>query len=808
MLKAQFFDLEKSWNEQVAALRAKRPSAVSPAGDTSAPVAEHSDSATEASTGHASASTAETVQPDAKPGRRPSDGIQPEWSRSGVQNWLLWLGAGLSIVAAILFLAFAWSRLGLGGRSLVMVSITCGATAGAASTYSRGLRSTSEALAVVAISLGIIDAAAARSLDFLSLGSTDADLYWAIVAVLLVGAAAYASAVSTLHSPRILALLGAQLPLPLTLNALDTSGSVINIFLCLQVIALFWSISRFERKSLRGIAEWSARLWWVFLAVAAAVTGLVDFNADASDATSNVFDDLVVAATAAIVFWFSIVRQRVSTRALGAALTMVAVAGTAAALQFDNYKSVALTVSCVGLSIGSSRYGFDRLRLGSRPGLVAALVGLITASVGLTYVAPEVITAIFGPFSWLAEPWSIHAGSRAGSSVSAYESWGGNAAVICVTAAWSACCALVAASANAGSRIFRAISVGGSILVGLMTAAALPWPVVASVVSLTASACGIYVWSFRPSRRPLLAAAGVVAGYAIVWSLASSVTTVLALGMVASAAVACSIRNPLQSTASTVTYVATGAFGAAALLYAGLDRPSTGFAVGLIGGALTCAPRSITRLDRSTSLVAYLVGLAVAMSLTADDMDWLSAVLLAGVAVTALITQRERVQAFGWLSSALGVCLAWTRLSVADIHVVEAYSLPVAAVLLTAGYLSFQRKSDLGSWPAYSAGLFVSFGPSLALLVIDESVLRLVLVAMGGLCAISFGARNRLRAPLIIGGLALTIAALIQFGPFVNHVPRWIVVGVVGVSLIYMGATYERRRLDLEKIKGRYEALR
>src|SRR4051795_5968434 len=45
---------------------------------------------------------------------------RPEWSRRKVQNLLLALGVGLLGVAAVIFLAVSWGRLGVGGRSAVM----------------------------------------------------------------------------------------------------------------------------------------------------------------------------------------------------------------------------------------------------------------------------------------------------------------------------------------------------------------------------------------------------------------------------------------------------------------------------------------------------------------------------------------------------------------------------------------------------------------------------------------------------------------------------------------------------------------
>ncbi|HEX7187326.1 MAG TPA: hypothetical protein VF423_03810, partial [Actinomycetes bacterium] len=60
-----------------------------------------------------------TWTPTAPPAAR-----RPEWTPRRVQNLLLALGVGLLGVAAVIFVAVSWGRLGVGGRAAVLTAVT------------------------------------------------------------------------------------------------------------------------------------------------------------------------------------------------------------------------------------------------------------------------------------------------------------------------------------------------------------------------------------------------------------------------------------------------------------------------------------------------------------------------------------------------------------------------------------------------------------------------------------------------------------------------------------------------------------
>ncbi len=81
----------------------------------------------------------------------------------GLQNVLLALGAGLLLIAGIVFTAVVWDRLGVGGHVTVMALATVGFGTAAVRLAHR-LPATAEALAVVAFGLAVIDIIAAPAL--------------------------------------------------------------------------------------------------------------------------------------------------------------------------------------------------------------------------------------------------------------------------------------------------------------------------------------------------------------------------------------------------------------------------------------------------------------------------------------------------------------------------------------------------------------------------------------------------------------------------------------------------------------------
>jgi hypothetical protein len=70
------------------------------------------------------------------------------------------------------------------------------------------------------------------------------------------------------------------------------------------------------------------------------------------------------------------------------------------------------------------------------------------------------------------------------------------------------------------------------------------------------------------------------------------------------------------------------------------------------------------------------------------------------------------------------------------------------------------------------------------------------------------GARTRQQAPLVVGAIALTIAALNELATLSTTVLLWTVMALVGIGLVALGANFEKRRNDLLRLRGALGRLR
>jgi hypothetical protein len=93
----------------------------------------------------------------------PFDRAEPTpTSTLGLQNLLLILGTSLVAVAALVFMAVNWSRLGARFQGGILLGITAFVGVVAASCSRRRLPATAEALGVVAVLLALVDVHALR----------------------------------------------------------------------------------------------------------------------------------------------------------------------------------------------------------------------------------------------------------------------------------------------------------------------------------------------------------------------------------------------------------------------------------------------------------------------------------------------------------------------------------------------------------------------------------------------------------------------------------------------------------------------
>ena len=90
--------------------------------------------------------------------------------------------------------------------------------------------------------------------------------------------------------------------------------------------------------------------------------------------------------------------------------------------------------------------------------------------------------------------------------------------------------------------------------------------------------------------------------------------------------------------------------------------------------------------------------------------------------------------------------------------------------------------------------MVLGIGPTLAIGIADDDPVRLVVSAVLSTAAVLVGALRRLQAPLCLGAAALIALGIDQWGDDLVRMPRWITLGVAGMVLMWIGATFEHRR--------------
>ncbi|HEU0103390.1 MAG TPA: hypothetical protein VFR07_13820 [Mycobacteriales bacterium] len=253
-----------------------------------------------------------------------------------------------------------------------------------------------------------------------------------------------------------------------------------------------------------------------------------------------------------------------------------------------------------------------------------------------------------------------------------------------------------------------------------------------------------------------------------------------------------------------------------ALLAAPADEVAPGAlaALGLLVAGLAAA--RLTRGSAAPALPAALAVLLTGVAAAALDLPAGDArpLVLGAVGLCAVAGSTVLPWATGRGSAAAGSAVAlaglWLGLGQHGVELVEAYTVPPALALLAAGALRHRRGPELDSVTAYGAGLSVLLVPSLLVAANDpaDSVGRLLALTLLAAAVLLLGASLRLRALVVAGSAGVLAGGLLLLAPYADAVPRWVVLGAVGVLLTGVGATYEARRRDLGRARSALGTLR
>ncbi|MCM1019031.1 SCO7613 C-terminal domain-containing membrane protein, partial [Micromonospora sp. XM-20-01] len=364
---------------------------------------------------------------------------------------------------------------------------------------------------------------------------------------------------------------------------------------------------------------------------------------------------------------------------------------------------------------------------------------------------------------------------------------------------------------------FRAVA-----LPVLPEAAGAPWPVVPATAFgvglaalLTAALTGAYRAVLVPlavvlavpgfggllaTRAGTLAALGVLVVAGAVTGVAGRPAVVRIVGWLG--AVAAATGFALVASLTAGQSLRTGAFAvlavAAVTLHAApLLRVVRSGGPGGVGRAGTWA------LEAAAQAVALL-----ALLLTGGSLRHAAAVcVLWGVAVAVRVLRRSESpggrRVLAAVAAGSELVGGWLVLAARGVVVLEAYTLPAAALALGAGLLALRRRPGLTSWLTLGPALGAAFLPSLVSVLVsgEPQPWRRLALGAAAVAVVLGGAARRWQAPVVLGSATLVPLALHELARGWDLLPRWLFLGVGGLLLIGLAATYERRRRDLVRLR-------
>jgi hypothetical protein len=207
--------------------------------------------------------------------------------------------------------------------------------------------------------------------------------------------------------------------------------------------------------------------------------------------------------------------------------------------------------------------------------------------------------------------------------------------------------------------------------------------------------------------------------------------------------------------------------------------------------------------------VTALIGAEV-LAPAAQESSWVAVYLtvLGVIASVVSLTRPERRRIAGWTGFVLLTAASWVRLADIGVQEPEPYTLPSAVVLVVVGWFHLRRHPSAGTLRAWSSGLGLALVPSLLWVLADPVSLRALVLGLACLGLVLLGTQRRWAAPFVWGSAAGTVLVLRMVAPVALLVGPFLVFAVGGVLLLVVGATWERRLKDAERLRHYMDDLR
>lgn len=713
---------------------------------------------------------------------------------ASVPTILLGLGALCLLVAAVTFLAVAWSWLDVGGRTAVLVALTV--AAGALGTWlgGRELRLAAEALTTVSLGLLVLDVVGADNAGwFGDLGTSGL--------VCLVGAALGTASLALTFAPRRLVSpqLGAALGLWLVVAGAAGVSTHEHVVFGIGVLA-FAALAALGRARRAPATSWAAFAggwtWWVALAG----SGL----AEAADHASlrglwvegHGWSLLAASALLLVPVAFAPSRTWVLQLCGAASATLATVTLVVPAADEDLTTFTVVALACLlGWSTAAVVAPTRLARVPLGPIALAALP-VAVVSVGLLGQGTTNVLAVGDPFT-------LGPGARLDPAETIAHP------ALLLPSLLGLLVALVVAGLVAPPRKVRlpwpALGAGVLVLGGVGTLAleSVPLWAVTAALCLVAGALVADAQRRTGARSTGTAAAGAVAGLAaLVAALPSDwLTAAVAVVLTTAAAV---LTGTGRTTESRVLGGLLLPAAAATLLWSAANVADVSQAwraapVLLVVGVLAILlPR--VELELTAGVTALVTG-AVSVSAATDQAESLALHLtIAGALVSASALKNPGRRLLGWPGGFLLALATWVRLWDLGVGTPEAYTLPSAVALLLLGLDRLRRDPDASTVLALGPALTLATTPSLLWVLAGDPVsLRAALLGAGCLGLVLAGTRLRWSSPLVVGAVVGGLLVLRELAPYAAATPQWVLIGLAGTVLTVVGVTWERRLRDLRQ---------
>ena len=735
-------------------------------------------------------------QPANQPRRR---GLRP----TSVPAILLGLGALCLLVAAVIFLAVAWSWLGVGGRTAVLVGLTVTAGALGAGLARRGLRVAGESLSTVALGLLALDVLGAEDAGWLG-DLTGSQPALAVGLAVLAVSVGWAGVQPRLVAPQLVAGLAF---LTAWGAALDLSaGSLLVEALAVVAAAglAAWGLIRGAR-ALPWVGLLTGGLAWLVLATDGLASALEQPTFAALWSADGTAWSLLAAAVL-LLLPLALPHQhphphqhQVRVACLASAIAVVV--GTIALPVVDEGLTpltvVALAVAALGAAVATA---LPR-RWAALPLLpaVAAAVPAGLAALGLLLQSVAGVARIGGTFT-------VGAGARVDPLVLVASPWLLVPAVVVL---------LLLTGVVAGRHTARVPLVAPLTVVALAAVATLGllptplWVVTGALLVVAATLVTLAARDLVAGTDAVLAVAGLVLGTAVAAALPSAGLTALATGATALAAGTLLAlprsRVVLVVSGGLLPVAVTGGLWASAAVL-DLDVAARGLPVLVAAGLVALA---LPRLEvESAAGLAALVGGVAAIDAAADQPTALALHLtVAGALVTATSLVHEHRRYAAMLGGLLLAAATWVRLADLGVSAPEAYTLPTATVLVLLALRRLHLVPD-SSTSVLLPGLLLATVPSLLWAFTDPVSLRAALLGVGCLALAVAGAGLRWNVPLLVGATVGGLLVLRELAPYAAETPQWVLIGLAGALLTVVGVTWESRLAELRLAVGYVERLR